>query len=436
MVMTMRTRTLCSPFGATQAPGGGGGGGGGSPAGPVITGQPSNTTVNENANFSFTVTATGVAPLAYQWCYWTDSGPITLPGGTSTSWSGVGTIDLDGKKYRVLVTDANGKWVWSNIVTLAVSSTNPAAAPTFTTQPTNISVSESSTGTLYAVASGNPTPTLAWQEKIGSNWTSIVSGIAPWSNFSGETTSTLTLGTGGTLKLSDSGRIFRCHAANNQGTANSNQVTLTVNQGSSNIVLCQIGAASMTLQAQRPQVTVLTTGLTQYRPSGVSPCSTDIGFAYESFSAVSWDANFSTGSMARVETLWGYPSQNGDSLFLMGSFYNLGAKTFTGIPNLQLVFGNVSVQDGKTAAGAVNQSILQLQVYNSGSLVTTKTWTGAAAINALSGQTVSVPMPNNWAMAGGNSTQLSWALYSRADKSQQSDHFNFVTINELYVEGN
>lgn len=441
MVMSIRPRTYCSPFGATQPPGGGGGGGGGSPAGPVITSQPADTAVDSGVTYAFYVTATGVAPLSYNWGNWTDSGFIQLPGGTSTSWSGTATDADNGRKFRVLITDANGKWVMSNIATLTVNSTTPASAPSFTAtggvQPSNVTVTELSTATLYAVAVGNPTPTHAWQEYRGGTWQSIVPGISPWSNFAGADTHTLTMGTGNTLTLADSGRQFRCHASNNQGTADSTTATLTVQQSASNVNMCQPGLATMQMTTYAPQVDVIVSGLTQYRPTTVTASSTDNGYSYESFSAVSWDGSSATGSMARVETLWGYPSGNGDSVFSMGTFYGITGHTFTGIPNLKVVFGGVSVQDGKTTGGALNQSILQLQIYDS-SLpggVATVTWTGAAAINALGSTTYTRAMPNNWAMTGSTTTQLVWTLYSRADKSTTSDHFNYVTINEIYFEG-
>jgi hypothetical protein len=91
--------------------------------------------------------------------------------------------------------------------------------------------------------------------------------------------------------------------------------------------------------------------------------------------------------------------------------------------------------DGKTAGGALNQSVLQLQIYNNGALVSTQTWTGASTLNALAGQTTSIALPSGFNMIGGTSTQLSWTLFNRADKSQSSDQFSSVTINEIYIEG-
>lgn len=445
MVMAFRTRTYCSPYGATQTPGGGGGGGGGTPSGPVITVQPSNQSVDENNTFAFSVTATGVAPLSYAWCEWTDAGPIQIPGGTATSWGGTATAALNGKRYRVQVTDANGKWVWSNVVTLTVNSTNPYTVPVFTTQPPAApQFTVLTQGTLYAAASGNPTPTLAWQEYVANQWQTIVSGLGgsaggpgSWGNFSGENTSTLVLGTGNTLKLVDNGRTFRCYASNSMGTAASTSSVIAVNQGSQNENLCQIGCAQLTFSSVqcKIQTDVSTTGLTQYRPGSVTSCSTDNGYAYESFGAMSYDSNFSTGSKARVETVWGQPSQNGDSVFTMGVFLGFSAHTFVGAPNLKIVWGANAVMDGKTAGGALNQSVLQLQIYNNGALVSTQTWTGASTLNALAGQTTSIALPSGFNMIGGTSTQLSWTLFNRADKSQSSDQFSSVTINEIYIEG-
>jgi hypothetical protein len=68
---------------------------------------------------------------------------------------------------------------------------------------------------MTAAASGSPTPTVQWQENTGS-----------WSNISGQTSTTLSLGVVG---APDNGRVFRAVFTNSSGTATTTSATLTVN---------------------------------------------------------------------------------------------------------------------------------------------------------------------------------------------------------------
>ena len=52
------------------------------PLPPVITSQPTNQTVVADSNVTFTVTATGFAPLAYQWYF----NGNALSGATETNY--------------------------------------------------------------------------------------------------------------------------------------------------------------------------------------------------------------------------------------------------------------------------------------------------------------------------------------------------------------
>jgi DNA/RNA endonuclease G (NUC1) len=78
------------------------------PAGPVITGQPAPLTVTTGANAAFTVTASGTAPLTYQWR------KNTLPLGNGGAVAGADTATLvltgvsavDAGSYDVVVTNS------------------------------------------------------------------------------------------------------------------------------------------------------------------------------------------------------------------------------------------------------------------------------------------------------------------------------------------
>jgi hypothetical protein len=88
---------------------GGGGGNGGSSApaaaAPSITAQPSNQAVVIGQPATFTVTAAGSAPLAYQW----QKGGTAIPGATAASYTTPPTVQSDdGSAFLVVVSNAAG----------------------------------------------------------------------------------------------------------------------------------------------------------------------------------------------------------------------------------------------------------------------------------------------------------------------------------------
>jgi hypothetical protein len=91
---------------------------------PVITTQPLNRTVNAGAAATFSVTASGAAPLSYQW-YRAGS---AISGATSASYTTAPTTAADnGATFHVVVSNAAGS-VTSSSATLTVTSgvvTNP-----------------------------------------------------------------------------------------------------------------------------------------------------------------------------------------------------------------------------------------------------------------------------------------------------------------------
>lgn len=93
----------------------GGPGGGGIP--PSITTQPQSQTVNSGANVSFTVAASGTAPLTYQW----RKGAVNISGATSATLSLTAVTTGDAGSYDVVVTNAYGS-ATSSAATLTVNS--------------------------------------------------------------------------------------------------------------------------------------------------------------------------------------------------------------------------------------------------------------------------------------------------------------------------
>ncbi len=93
----------------------GGPGGGALP--PSITAQPQSQTVNVGAPASFSVTATGTAPLGYQW----KKGGSDVAGATASTYSIAASQTTDAGSYTVVVSNGAGS-ATSSAATLSVSS--------------------------------------------------------------------------------------------------------------------------------------------------------------------------------------------------------------------------------------------------------------------------------------------------------------------------
>jgi hypothetical protein len=170
---------------------------------PSITTQPSNQTVNAAQTATFTVVASGTAPLSYQW----QKAGANISGATSASYTTPATVFTDnGSQFAVVVSNLAGN-ITSHATTLTVN-----ALPFITTQPSNQTVSAGQTATFAVAASGTAPLSYQWQ-KGGAN-------------ISGATSASYT--TPATAPA-DSGSHFDIVISNSLGNATSNTVTLTVN---------------------------------------------------------------------------------------------------------------------------------------------------------------------------------------------------------------
>ena len=118
------------------------------PVAPTITTQPANQTVTAGQTATFTVVATGTAPLSYQW----QKNGVSMVGATSSGYATPATTTADsGSTFAVVVSNSAGT-ATSSAATLTV---NPApVAPTITTQPANQTVTAGQTATFTVVATG------------------------------------------------------------------------------------------------------------------------------------------------------------------------------------------------------------------------------------------------------------------------------------------
>jgi kumamolisin len=95
---------------------------------PTITSEPQSETVTAGSSFSFSVTATGSSPLAYQWYL----NGTAISGATGSSYSKSSSATTDAGSYTVVVSNAAGS-ATSSAATLtvdaaAVQTAAPAAA--------------------------------------------------------------------------------------------------------------------------------------------------------------------------------------------------------------------------------------------------------------------------------------------------------------------
>src|SRR5437660_1790772 len=99
----------------------------GSPAAPSITTQPASQTVTVGQTATFSVVATGTAPLSYRWM----KGGTTILGATSSSYTTPPTTSSDnGSQFTVVVSNIAGS-VPSNAATLTVNPAQPLQMPQF-----------------------------------------------------------------------------------------------------------------------------------------------------------------------------------------------------------------------------------------------------------------------------------------------------------------
>ncbi|HEY6270235.1 MAG TPA: hypothetical protein VIX11_18180 [Candidatus Acidoferrum sp.] len=181
------------------------------PVAPTITTQPVNQTVNAGQAATFSVVASGTAPLSYQW----RKNTANVSGATASSYTTPVTTSADnGAKFDVVVSNSAGN-ITSAQATLTVNSA--PVAPTIITQPANLTVNAGQAATFSVAASGTAPLTYQWQK----NGSAITGATA--ASYTTPVTTT-----------ADSGELFRVVVSNSAGNVTSNSATLTVNPETSN----------------------------------------------------------------------------------------------------------------------------------------------------------------------------------------------------------
>ena len=169
---------------------------------PVIVGQPTNQTIGLGEAAAFAVTATGTAPLAYQWSF----GGTNLVDATNSVLLIPSVQVSDAGSYSVGVSNAFGSTNSSNAL-LTVGE-----PPTIVIQPTNVAVPVGEMATFNVVAEGTPPFSYQWSFN-GTNLLEATNSVLVITN----------------AQLSDAGD-YAVEVANAFGSEDSSNAVLTVGE--------------------------------------------------------------------------------------------------------------------------------------------------------------------------------------------------------------
>jgi hypothetical protein len=207
---------------------------------PTITTQPVSQTVTAGQTASFSVAASGTAPLTYQW----KKNGTAISGATSSTYTTSGTTTSDNASlFTIVVTNSAGT-VTSAAATLVVNAA--AVAPAITTQPVSQTVTAGQTASFSVAASGMTPMTYQWKK----NGTAM----------SGATSSTYTTPA---TTTSDNAAQFIVVITNSAGSATSTGAILTVNAAAA--------APAITTQPVSQTVTAGQTASFSVAASGTTP---------------------------------------------------------------------------------------------------------------------------------------------------------------------
>ena len=197
---------------------------------PSVTADPSNATICEGANTSFSVTATG-GGLTYQWQEDPNTGTFAnvSNGGSNPIYAGATATSLsltnvpvghNQYKYRCVVSGTCAPSATSNEATLTVN-----AAPTITSHPSNASVNTGNNGSFSVTATGGGL-TYQWQEDPNTGTFANISNGGSNPAYSGATTATLSLTV---VPIGHSNYQYKCIVSGTcTPAATSNTATLSV----------------------------------------------------------------------------------------------------------------------------------------------------------------------------------------------------------------
>ena len=174
---------------------------------PSISTQPASQTVRSGQTATFTLAATGTAPLAYQW----EKNGTIISGAISASYTTPTTTASDsGSSFTASVSNGKGALISDGAI-LTVN-----VPPTITAQPVSQSVTVGQSANFAVAASGTPPLTYQWKKN------GIAIGGANSTSYTAPATT-----------ISDNGASFSVTVSNTVGSITGNAATLTVNAATS-----------------------------------------------------------------------------------------------------------------------------------------------------------------------------------------------------------
>ena len=204
---------------------------------PSITSQPVSQSLNAGQTATFSVVATGTAPMTYQW----NKNGAAISGATSSTYTTPAETTADNNaQFTVAVSNTAGS-ATSNAAVLTV--TNPAVAPAITTQPASQTVIAGKTASFAVAATGTAPLTYQWSKN----------GAA----ISGATSSTYTTPAETTA---DNNAQFTVAVSNSAGSATSNAAVLTVTSPAVAPAITTQPASQSVIAGKTASFTVAATG--------------------------------------------------------------------------------------------------------------------------------------------------------------------------------
>ena len=184
-------------------------GGGSGTVAPTISSQPVSQAVSAGANVTFTVGATGTAPLSYQW----QKNGTTISGATGSSLTLASVTTASAGNYQAMVSNSAGS---TTSATAALIVTTTVVAPSIATPPASQTVTAGANVSFSVVAQRTAPLSYQWRK----NGTSIT----------GATSATLTLNN---VATNDAGS-YTVRVSNTGGSVTSATATLTVHSSTTN----------------------------------------------------------------------------------------------------------------------------------------------------------------------------------------------------------
>ena len=367
------TLAACGGGGSSDTGSSGGGGsntgGGGTPVveKPAITTPPANQSVVTGSTATFTVTATGGAPLAYQW----KKNGTDISGANSSTYTTPATSMGDNAAVFTVAVSNTAGTATSAEARLTVTAT--AEAPTVTTQPAGQTVITGTSASFSVSATGTSPLTFQWKKD----------GIA----ISGATSSTYTIPA---TSLADSDAVFSVVVSNSAGTVTSDKARLTVTATAVKPSITGQPYAKPVTAGQTATFTVEATGTSplryQWKKNG-----TDIGDATTS--------TYTTPATSLADSGTGYSVEVSNDVGTATS--SVGSLTVTSVPIIstqpaaQTVTGGETATFSVTAAGTAPLSYQWKKGGTDISGATTSSYTTPATSLADSGTAYSVVVSND-----------------------------------------